>query len=62
MSGACASPGPRIGSVGYAGRPRDEPEKTTTGQFRLASLGRVPRPIALASDDRFIAYSGATIG
>jgi hypothetical protein len=31
-------------------------------QLRLASLGRVPRPIAFASEDRFLAYSGATIG
>lgn len=32
------------------------------GQACLASRGRVPSPIALASDDRFFAYSGATMG
>jgi hypothetical protein len=31
-------------------------------QARLASRGRVPSPIALASEERFFAYSGATIG
>jgi hypothetical protein len=48
--------------AGGADHPSHETDEAGAGQFRLASLGRVPRPIALASEDRFFAYSGATMG
>jgi hypothetical protein len=57
--GAAASRGRARGA---GDRLQDAAKKATASQLRLASLGLVPRPIALASDDRFFAYSGATIG